>query len=83
MQPTIQSGRFILVSSLPYFLSNPKVEDLVLIAVKNQTMIKRIKRVENKNKFYVMGDNVKKSTDSRSFGLVDRSQILAKVVSFL
>ena len=41
--------------------------------------VKRVKEV-NKDSVYILGDNPKKSSDSRDFGFIDRSKIIARVI---
>ena len=49
---------------------------------KNLTLIKRITRLKGEQ-ITVQGDNPSESTDSRSFGEILRSQVLARVTSKL
>jgi nickel-type superoxide dismutase maturation protease len=41
-------------------------------------MVKRISEIDGDH-FYLLGDNPNASTDSRTFGAVDRSQLIARV----
>ncbi len=43
-------------------------------------IMKRIAKIEN-NKYYVLGDNPKQSTDSRTFGWLEKENIVAKVIT--
>lgn len=74
--------------------AEPKKGDVViLLSPKNgQELVKRIAaapgdvvdgQVIPAGKYFVMGDNRTKSYDSRSFGLVDRGQILGKAVGVI
>ena len=80
MNPTLRVGDEVIVTSL-YFLSKLKVGDVVVF--KHTTppfiLIKRIIEVKN-NKFWVEGDNKKKSIDSRKFGFIDKKNIIGKVI---
>lgn len=78
MNPTFNAGDKILVNNLSYFLSKPRIGDVVVLK-REKYIIKRIAKVEN-NKFYIIGDNKKESTDSRSFGWVNKKEIVGKVI---
>ncbi len=81
MSPTLESGQNVLVNRLSYFVSKPKNKDVV--AVKDprdkKVLIKRINKIED-GKYFVLGDNQKQSTDSRSFGWVSKNDIIGKVI---
>lgn len=47
-----------------------------------KTIIKRIIKIEN-NRYFVEGDNKAASTDSRDFGMIDKDNIIGKVVFVL
>lgn len=78
MEPSFKSSNYILASSLPYLLKNPKAGDVVVLK-KEKLIIKRIDRIKDK-KFFVRGDNLKASTDSRNFGWIKREEIVGKVI---
>lgn len=44
----------------------------------NRLVLKRIRKI-GKGKYFLVGDNLKKSTDSRHFGAVGRDHIIGKV----
>ena len=79
MQPAISHGQKVLVSSLPYIFSKPKVNDIVALKFDNKIFVKRIHSV-SEDKYYLLGDNKEDSLDSRNLGPIDRKNILAKVV---
>lgn len=56
-----------------------KIGDVVILFHDGLEKIKRIDRIDGE-RLYVLGDNPEASTDSRQFGLVDREQVLARVV---
>lgn len=76
MSPALKAGQNVLIWSWFY---EAKVEDIVVIEKNNKDMIKRIKKIEN-GKYFIEGDNKQKSTDSRKFGPIDRSEIIGKVI---
>jgi phage repressor protein C with HTH and peptisase S24 domain len=74
MLPTYQPGDTLL--GLRWF--SPKKGDVV-IANRDRPLIKRVSHV-NVEGIFVEGDNPRRSTDSRTFGLLRRDQIEAKVI---
>jgi phage repressor protein C with HTH and peptisase S24 domain len=80
MEPAIQSGSSVLVSSIPYLFNSPKIDDIVAVKFDGKVLIKRVRDIE-KNKYFITGDNPNDSFDSRKFGMIVRKDILGKVVS--
>ena len=78
MVSTFKENDVVLVNRLSYFLSPPKIGDLIVLK-REKYIIKRIKKIKN-NKYFVVGDNKKESTDSRRFGWIDRKDIVGKVL---
>ena len=78
MCPAFKSGDTVLVSKLPYFLNKPKIGDVIVLR-KKKFIIKRIAKIDQ-NKIFVIGDNIKKSTDSRSFGWILKKESVGKVI---
>lgn len=78
MIPAFKAGDKILVSKLSYFLSKPKIGDVVVLK-KKKFIIKRIARVKN-DKIFVIGDNKNESIDSKNFGWVEKKEIVGKVI---
>ena len=80
MEPTLQQGQNVLVSSIPYLFVKPKIDDMVLIRhEENRFLIKRITKIDGE-KYFVGGDNKKDSMDSRRFGWILKKDIVGKVV---
>lgn len=77
MIPTLKENDVVLVNRLSYFLSRPKIGDLIILK-QRQYIIKRIKKIKN-DKYFVVGDNKKESTDSRKFGWISKKKIVGKV----
>lgn len=81
MFPTLHSGDIVIASSLPYFFTTPKTNDIIIcIDPRNgKIMVKRIAKIDIKG-FVVAGDNPGNSTDSRVFGHLNRRDIIGKVI---
>lgn len=79
MEPTIKNGQEILVSSLPFLFSKPKVGDMVAFKDSGKWIVKRIKDVKG-NQYLVVGDN---KSDSKKFGWIERGKIIGKVIYIL
>jgi nickel-type superoxide dismutase maturation protease len=81
MEPTLKPNDEVLVSSLSYFFTSPKRNDIVAFKDPrdNKVLIKRITKIETK-KIFVQGDNKKHSTDSREFGMIEKKAIIGKVI---
>ena len=84
MSPTINPGNIVFASSLPYFFSKPKVNDLVTAydPRDGRILVKRITKIDN-NEYFVAGDNKTKSADSRIFGKLKRRDIIGKVIQVI
>lgn len=79
MEPTFFPNDRILVSAFPYFFTSPKKGDIVIFRNRNMTFVKRVAKIQN-SKYFLTGDNKSDSKDSRSFGLVERKDIVGKVI---
>ena len=76
MMPYLNPNDRVVVSSLPYFLTNPKAADVVVFRYNNKILIKRIVKVLD-NGVEVRGDN---KSDSLNIKSIRKNQILGKVV---
>ncbi len=58
-----------------------KVGTVIIFSHNNIEKIKRIASIDENGDLFVVGDNPDGSSDSRKFGTIKRSQVLAKVVA--
>lgn len=90
MHPTLSPGQFVLTDSWAYRKQEPQPDDIVVFKLSDDSpqFVKRVSPWPNgdskqNNQFFLLGDNREHSTDSRSFGGVNRSRISDKVVMIL
>ena len=84
MLPILLPGDEILVDPYAYKRSLPQIEDIVVTVhplFKSLTIVKRITAIDTKDSYFLLGDNQKKSTDSRHWGTIKRADIVGKVTS--
>ncbi|MCL5438662.1 MAG: S26 family signal peptidase [Patescibacteria group bacterium] len=85
MIPLIKNGQTVLISKFSYIFKNPKIGDVVVLRNPEKKLkdkkyiIKKINKIYG-GKYFVVGMNLKESTDSRSFGLVAKKEIIGKVL---
>ena len=85
MLPTLRAEDWVLVEDGFYEQQNPSRGEIVLIEHPQRlgyVLVKRIDSVEDED-ITVLGDNPNGSTDSRHFGPVHQSKLLARVWSRL
>ncbi len=75
MLPTLVPGEVVFAVKKRRYHN----EDIVVLRHRGTEKIKRVRAVQG-NYYDVRGDNSLQSTDSRQFGLIDRSAVLGKVV---
>lgn len=81
MQPLIIDNEKVLTSSIPYFFSKPKENDIVAFNYKNKIFIKKIKDIKD-GKYFLEGENKDDSLDSKKIGWIERKNILGKIIWF-
>lgn len=80
MEPILNDGDVVLVER------NAAIEigDIVVArhpVEQNSEVIKRVARINQRGHYYLVGDNLDDSNDSRHFGAVTREYIKGKVVA--
>jgi nickel-type superoxide dismutase maturation protease len=78
MLPTLQHGEQVLIQQTETY----QINDIVVAQHPYKTSVILIKRISeiNKKGFYLLGDNLSDSTDSRSLGFFQLNDLLGKVV---
>ena len=84
MEPVLHENERVIVSCIPYLFMQPKRGDLVIFKhpKTGKLSVKRVIRRSGTD-YFLAGENKADSSDSRSFGLITISAILAKVVCIL
>lgn len=79
MLPVLKPGNQVLTFNWFYLFSSLKKNDIIIIYIDGREIIKRIQNIKNEQ-IFVVGDNQSLSIDSRSFGPIDKSDIIGKVI---
>jgi signal peptidase I len=83
MAPDVAPGERVLVNRAAYWFGRPRAGDVVVLRdprQRDRLLLKRIERADGGGRWFVRGDNASASTDSRTFGPVDRQLLVGKVV---
>ncbi len=86
MEPTLKDGDVIIVSKLHLIFGEDfKEKDIITFldpVDERKILIKRVKRpeLEGVKRYFVLGDNIQESIDSRQFGSVTGKKIIGKAV---
>jgi nickel-type superoxide dismutase maturation protease len=82
MNPTLKDGEVVLVDRD----AEIEVGDIVVAShpfEQNSEVVKRVERINERGNYFLVGDNLEDSNDSRHFGAVTREYIKGKVVARL
>ena len=81
MSPTFSDGDKLLVLRFVYRIITPRLNDIVIASDPRdgKFLLKRITSIKGST-FFLSGDNKKASTDSKQFGMIDRSGLIGKVI---
>ena len=82
MDPTLKDGEVVLVDR------NSEIEVGDIVVAKHpfeqkSEVLKRVERVNERGHYFLIGDNLEESEDSRHFGAVTREYITGRVVARL
>lgn len=80
MNPTLRDGEVVLVDRE----AEIGVGDIVVArhpTEQDSEVVKRVQRITERGHYYLVGDNLDDSTDSRHYGAVTRDYIKGKVVA--
>lgn len=86
MSPTLLPGDLILVDTRAYAERQPKIGDVTVFSVSEQSNsfhVKRIRARTDEGAFIMRGDNVSASLDSRYYGEIPLKSLLGEVVRFI
>jgi len=82
MNPTLKDGEVVLVDRK----AKIEVGDIVVAKhplEQNSEIVKRVERINEHGHYFLVGDNLQDSNDSRHFGAVKREYIKGKIVARL
>ena len=82
MRPTLEPGDWLLVDPAAYERRSPQVGDLVVAPdprAGERWLVKRVGGLTPDGRLELVGDDPAASTDSRTFGPVDRAAIVGRV----
>ncbi len=78
MEPSIMEGSYVIVNCWPLRMRRDDV--VVAKDPYGRIIVKRVKRVKD-GKLFLVGDNARRSIDSRRFGWVDMERAFGKVIA--
>ena len=82
MNPTLKDGEVVLIDRA----AKIEVGDIVVAkhpVEQTSEIVKRVARINERGHYFLVGDNLQNSNDSRNFGAVTREYIKGKVVARL
>lgn len=81
MNPTLKDGEVVLVDRE----AKVEVGDIVVARhpIEQGEVVKRVSRITDRGHYFLVGDNLEDSIDSRHYGAVTRDYIKGKVIARL
>lgn len=76
MAPKLRPGQIVVATG---WFRKLRPGQVVIVRKNNRELVKRIERIEQ-NKLFLIGDNLRASTDSRQFGWLDHRHVVARVI---
>jgi signal peptidase I len=76
MMPTLKPQDKVIVSSIPFFFSEPKKGDIILFRLNGKPIIKRVKKT-SASKIFLEADN---ESDSLKIEPIKKSEIAGKLI---
>jgi len=81
LSPQFHQGDFVVISKIPFLLNSLQAGDVIVFQQPIYgRLIKRIEQVSPGGGSYFVTGTDEFSVDSRRFGLVDRQQVIGKVI---
>jgi nickel-type superoxide dismutase maturation protease len=82
MEPTLRAGDMVIVDLWSYRQRRPREGEIVLFSGAEPASAPMVKRVANRtgSTFWLLGDNLEMSNDSRHFGPVPEERIRGRLV---
>ena len=87
MSPLFVDGEEVVVATNENVLKELEIGNIVVLQHPQKSNLLIIKRIHNivattsqKKQYFIQGDNLPASTDSRHFGLVDENLLIGKVI---
>lgn len=84
MLPLLKPGDEILINPYAYQQSLPEIGDIVVTIhpqKDNLAIVKRVTAIAPDDNYFLTGDNLDASTDSRTWGTIKLQNIIGKVTS--
>ena len=86
MRPTLAPGDVVLIVPSQATTSRPHAGDVLLCKLPYQQGVRVLKRLEHvtaSGSYFLVGDNPRESTDSRSFGPIAHDRLIGRVSSVI
>jgi nickel-type superoxide dismutase maturation protease len=81
LSPQFHQGDFVVISKIPFLLNSLQAGDVIVFQQPIYgRLIKRVEQVTSGGQSYFVTGTDELSVDSRRFGLVDRQQVIGKVI---